>query len=290
MASDVAMKPPRVLSIQSHVVHGHVGNSAAVFAMQRLGIEVLPLHTLQFSNHPGYGAFKGRVTSATELEAVLDGLEQGGFLDGIDAVLSGYLGKAETGFCVLEAVRRVKARNPHALYLCDPVMGDADDGVYVDDDVVRFFAQHALAAADILFPNRFELDLLADGAKGTLEESLRRLQQIGPKTIIVTSAHVETAAKPQVSTLLWQGNMLYEAKTPFLPLKANGTGDCVAALFLAHILQGRAAPEALSYTLSGLHAIIEATVTAGREELALVAAQDALAVPPLLFPVERITL
>ena len=86
-----------ILSLQSHVAYGHVGNSAAVFALQRLGIEVWPVHTVQFSNHPGYGGFRGRAFDAGLIGDVVQGIEERGALAACDGVLSGYVGSAEIG-------------------------------------------------------------------------------------------------------------------------------------------------------------------------------------------------
>lgn len=152
--------PLHVLSIQSHVVAGHVGNDAAYFALQRLGIEVWPIHTVQFSNHTGHGAWTGQAFAASHVRELVDGLDARGLLGRVGAVLSGYIGSAESGDVIVDAVRRVKAQNPRALYCCDPVMGDVGRGVFVKPDVPQFFAASALGMADIITPNVFELGLL----------------------------------------------------------------------------------------------------------------------------------
>src|ERR1700732_3653711 len=153
-----------ILSIQSAVSYGHVGNSAAVFPLQRLGFEVWPVNTLQYSNHPGYGAFRGRVFEPAHVAEVITGIAERGVLGTCDAVLSGYLGDAATGEAVLDAVSRVKAANPAALYCCDPVIGDSGTGVYVRPGVAEFFQQRGLPAADIVTPNQFELEHLTGSA------------------------------------------------------------------------------------------------------------------------------
>jgi len=120
-----------VLSIQSWVAYGHVGNASAVFPMQRLGCEVWAIHTVQFSNHTGYGAWKGRVFDGPMVEEIVDGMADRGVLSACDAVLSGYMGSADIGAAILSTVARVKAGNPAALYCCDPVIGDVGRGVFV---------------------------------------------------------------------------------------------------------------------------------------------------------------
>ena len=108
-----------ILSIQSHVAYGHVGNAAATFPLQRLGAEVWPIHTVQFSNHPGYGGWRGEVFGASLIRELLQGIEERGVLSSCDGVLSGYMGSAEIGAAILDAVRRIKSTNGKARYGCD---------------------------------------------------------------------------------------------------------------------------------------------------------------------------
>ena len=149
-----------ILSIQSHVAYGHVGNSAAVFPLQRIGVEVWPVHTVQFSNHPGYGAWRGRVFSAATIRLVVQGIEERGVLGECDGVISGYLGSADTGEAVVESVARVKGANPAARYCCDPVIGDVGQGVFVRRGIPEFIKERMLPIADVVTPNQFELDYL----------------------------------------------------------------------------------------------------------------------------------
>src|SRR5712691_10542060 len=92
-----------LLSINSHVAYGHVGNAAAVFALQRLGCEVWPVHTALFSNHAGHGSFRGEMVEASAVGDLVRGIEERGVLARCDGVLSGYLGRTETGEAILEA-------------------------------------------------------------------------------------------------------------------------------------------------------------------------------------------
>ncbi len=149
-----------ILSIQSHVAYGHVGNDAAVFPLQRMGVEVWPIHTVQFSNHTGYGDWKGRVFDAAMITEVLAGIEQRGVLGGCDGVLSGYMGSADIGGAILDAVKAVKRANPVAKYCCDPVIGDVGRGIFVREGIPEFMRNEAVPAADIVTPNQFELDFL----------------------------------------------------------------------------------------------------------------------------------
>src|SRR3954463_34273 len=183
-----------ILSIQSHVAYGHVGNAAATFPLQRIGVEVWPVHTVQFSNHPGYGDFTGRVFEAGWVPELVEGIAARGVLPQCDGVLSGYMGSAETGAAILDAVARVKAANPRARFCCDPVIGDVGRGVFVRPGIPEFMREHAVPAADVVTPNQFELDRLTRRTSATRAEALAAidaLHVLGPKAIVVTSLHTD---------------------------------------------------------------------------------------------------
>jgi pyridoxine kinase len=280
-----------ILSIQSAVAYGSVGNAAAVFPLQRLGFEVWRVDTVLFSNHTGYGAWRGMVLDPKLVDEILQGIEERGVLARCEAVLSGYLGSVELGSVVLEAVRRVKRANPKALYCCDPVLGDADRGFFVRPELADFFRAEAVALADILTPNRFELETLTGRRVDTLAAARAACDALlarEPRVILTTSLDVAEVA-PDTAALLAatrEGGWLVRA--PRLPIVANGAGDLTAALFLAHFLKTGEADSALGETAAGVHAVIAETVRLGASELAIVAAQDALLAPPKRFPVERV--
>src|SRR5215213_531329 len=180
-----------ILSIQSHVAYGHVGNSSAVFPMQRLGVDVWPIHTVQFSNHTGYGAWKGRVFDGPMIEELVEGIAERGVLPRCDGVLSGYMGSADIGNAVLSTVAKVRAANPRALYCCDPVIGDVGRGVFVRAGIPEFMREQAVPA-DNITPNQFELDFLAGSTTESLaqvKEAVRVVQGVGPRVVLVTSLH-----------------------------------------------------------------------------------------------------
>jgi len=281
-----------ILSIQSHVAYGHVGNSAAVFPLQRLGQEVWPLHTVMFSNHPGYGAWSGPVLDATDVRAVFDGIEARGVLPECAAVLSGYMGDVSLGAVVLDAVARVRAANRNALYVCDPVMGDTVPGLYVREGIPAFMRDHAVPAADIVLPNQFELELLTDGPAKSLEQVLAagdRVLATGPGIVVVTSLRFEDRGNGDVGMLAITADGAWLAETPFLtlPVAPNGAGDATAALFTAFFLETREPAAALARTTDAVFAIFEATRAAGTRELQIIAAQDELsALTPRFVPVK----
>ncbi len=282
-----------ILSIQSHVTYGHVGNSAAVFALQRLGFEVWPLHTLQFSNHAGYDGFTGRVFPAEHLREVVDGLAARGVLGACDAVLSGYLGAAGAGLAVLDAVTRVKAANPKALYACDPVMGDEEGGLYVDAGLPEFFRDRALALADIVTPNVFELEILTGARVVTLAQAVAAahgLTERGPSVVLVTGLRHDTTRAGEIEVLAVTAQDTWRSITPLLACdpQPNGAGDLLAALFLGHYLRARDTGQALEAAVAANFAVLEATQIAGTRELQLIAAQDGLVAPKRHFAAERI--
>jgi pyridoxine kinase len=277
-----------VLSIQSRVACGAVGNPAAVFTLQRLGVEAWSLDTVAFSNHTGYGRWTGRIVPADEIAALFDGIAALGLLPCIDAVLSGYLGAAPTGAVLLDIVARVKGANPRALYCCDPVMGDVEAGWYAEPALREFFRAAALPRADIATPNRFELEWLVGRPIGTLAEAgaaLAALRERGPGVVLVTSLDFRP---DHIAMMAGGADGVWVAETPRLPIAATGCGDTVAALFVARLLRGEALPEALAATCAAIYGVVAATLEAGGGELALGAAQEELVAPSLKLTPRRL--
>ena len=280
-----------ILSVQSSVAYGQVGNAAAVFALRRLGHEVWPIDTVRYSNHPGHGRFRGRKVSPEEIGELVLGLAELGVLGRTRAVLSGYLGAAATGAVLLDAVARVRAAHPDALFLCDPVLGDRDRGIYGSGDLVDFFRTAALPAAHILAPNHFELELLAGRPLPTITEVLAvadGLAARGPSIIVVTSFAGEGSGSDHLATLARSDEGVWRVVTPRLAHAARGAGDLFAALLLAHRLDGQPVADALTRAVASVFAVIEATAAVDAQELRLVETQQALIDPPASFAVERI--
>jgi pyridoxine kinase len=280
-----------LISIQSHVVYGHVGNSAAVFPLQRLGCEVWPIHTVQFSSHAGYPGWRGRAFEAALIDECVEGLQAIGALGRCDGVISGYLGKAETGEAALRAYEAVKAANPNAAYACDPVIGDEGRGVYVDRAAAEFLRERALPAATALTPNAFELAWLTGRPVETLGEvraALAQLHARGPRIILVTSLRLDDTPADALDMIASEGGDLWRLRTPRLPIAVNGAGDLIAALFFLHWLRSGSAAEALAESSSAVYAVVAATAQAGSRELALIATQDEIVKPSRLFGPERL--
>jgi len=280
-----------LLSIQSHVAYGHVGNSAAVFPLQRMGVEVWPIHTVQFSNHTGYGNWQGQVFDARTIREVIGGIEQRGVLGECDGVLSGYMGGVDVGAAVLDAVATVKRANPSARYACDPVIGDAGRGIFVARGIPEFMKERAVPAADIITPNQFELDYLAGRESRTLADALAAVKVVhglGPRAILVTSLHTEDTPEETIDLLASDATGRFHLRTPKLPLVVNGAGDAIAALFFAHYLRSGKIDEALSRAGSAIFGVLTKTAQAGANEIQLVAAQDEIVQPSRVFEAEEL--
>ncbi len=278
-----------ILSIQSWVAYGHVGNASAAFPLQRLGAEVWAVNTVQFSNHPGHGAFRGAVFPASLIRDCVQGIEERGVLPDCDAVLSGYIGDAETGEAVLDAVASVKSANPAALYCCDPVIGD-DGRVYVRPGIAELLRDRALPLADLATPNQFELEWLTGGAVGTLaaaKAAITALQARGPRCVMVTSLRTEETPADAVDLLAGEAGRFWRLRTPRLAQAFNGAGDAIAALFLFHRLRGEAAG-AMAAAASSIHGLLRRTMEAGSRELLTVAAQEEFVRPGIWFEPEGV--
>jgi len=278
-----------ILSIQSHVAYGHVGNSAAVFALQRLGCEVWPVHTVQFSNHPGYGAWRGRVLPPDLIREVVNGIADCGVLAGCDGVLSGYVGALETGRAVLDAVGQAKRANGRALYCCDPVIGDVGPGIYVQADIPGFMRERAVPLCDVVTPNQFELDYLSGCTTPTVAAALAAidaLHALGPRAVLVTSLHTEETPDDAIDLVASDVAGRCRLRTPKLPIAVNGAGDAIAAMFFFHYLRTRSARAALSRAVSSLFGILRRTADAGSRELLLIDAQDEIVTPTSHFTAE----
>ncbi|MDI6910984.1 pyridoxal kinase PdxY [Nocardioides sp.] len=281
----------QILSIQSSVAYGHVGNSAAVFPLQRLGHEVWPVLTVHFSNHTGYGAWRGPMLDPEDVRDVIAGIDERGALAGVDAVLSGYQGDPAVGAVILDAVARVKELNPAAVYCCDPVMGDVGRGMFVRPGIPEFLRDTVVPHADILTPNHFELDFLTGRETRTLAEIVAAVDELrarGPRDVLVTSVVHGEVPEGSIDVVAVSDQGAWAVQTPLLPILPNGCGDVTAALYLAHLHSTGSAPTALVRTTTSVFAILEATLAAGTREIQLVAAQEAIAHPPDRFEVRRL--
>jgi|TARA_B100000678_G_scaffold236681_1_gene206307 pyridoxine kinase len=281
----------KILSIQSAVAYGHVGNSAAVFPLQRIGVEVLPVYTVNFSNHTGYGAWRGPLISPDDVRDVILGIEERGAFADIDVVLSGYQGGEGIADVILDTVTRVKAANPSAIYACDPVMGNARSGCFVAPAIPVLLRERVVPAADIITPNQFELGFLTGTEPEDLDSTLAAAdaaREMGPRTVLVTSVERPDSPQDTIEMLAVTDDGAWIVQTPRIPMKANGSGDVTAALFTAHLNRSGDAADALARTTSSVFALLAMTHESGQRELQLVQAQDHYAAPQMQFDVQRV--
>ncbi|MDR1574561.1 MAG: pyridoxal kinase PdxY [Treponema sp.] len=302
-----------VLSIQSHVVYGYAGNTAAVFPLQRLGREVWAINTVEFSNHTGYGAWRGKVLGAELAAELVTGLEERGALGGCEAVLSGYLGDAAVGRAVIDAVRRVRKAAPNAIYCCDPVMGDLGRGFYVKPDIPDMFKNELLPLADIVTPNQFELEALTSLDTGGIDKArgaIEMLHEKGPGIVLVTSyrdredaaaAKADGTGGARISMLASDKTGVYRISTPELPLEAvvAGSGDLTASVFLSRYLETKDIKRTLEFCTATVYGILEASflkrnsakadeTTSGPMELTIIQNQHELDCPTHTFEAVRL--
>lgn len=281
-----------ILSIQSTVAYGHVGNSAAAFPLMRLGCEVWPVITVHFSNNTSYPSKKGPLLRPEDVRDVVEGIDDLGVLDRVDAVLTGYQGAPAMGAEILRVVELVKQRNPDAVYCCDPVMGDVGRGMYVLPGIPEFVREHVVGSADILTPNHYELNFLSGREATTLPEVIEAAESLrarGPGVVLVTSV-VVAGADPETLTMVAVGDEgAWSVTTPLLERTFTGSGDLTTAMFLAALLDTGSVERAVGRTADVVYSVLERTTELGRRELALVAAQDDLTAPRFRFDVRRIS-
>jgi len=287
-----------VISIQSQVAYGHVGNSAAVFPMQMHGIDVIAVPTTLLSNRPGYPTIRGRVLDAQLVADLLLGVEERGAVETCRMILSGYLGSAEIAAVVADFIARAKARNPTLTYCCDPVLGDRDRGLFVQADIPPLVRDRLCPLADIITPNHFEFEWLC-GAKATTkattsDQMIAQAQSLmarGPSTIVVTSAELRDTPDDEIETLaierfedgLKESLKAWRVRTPKLPISPSGTGDLFASLLVSARIGGSNTPDALGHAASAIFAVLERTALSGTVEMRIVESAELLVHPKRRF-------
>lgn len=275
-----------VLSIQSHVAYGHAGNSSAVFALQRAGVEVWPVLTVNFSNNTSYGSFRGPLIAPADVAEVIAGIDDREVLDQVDALLTGYQGSLEVGDVVLNAAQLVKERNPNAIYCADPVMGDVGRGFYARPGIPEFMRDFVVPAADIMTPNLFELEFLTGRETNSTADVLAAAQALrakGPAIVVVTSVTGDDVAPDVLRMIAVDGEQAWAVETPLLDRSFTGSGDLTTAMFLANWLRTKDLAGSLSTTASIVYSVLEQTTREGSRELRLVAAQENIVQPSFRF-------
>ncbi|WP_407146517.1 pyridoxal kinase PdxY [Bradyrhizobium sp. ORS 86] len=275
-----------VISIQSQVAWGHVGNSAAAFPIQLHGIDVIAVPTTLLSNRPGYPTIRGRVLDVQLVADLLRGIEERGAIDGAQMILSGYLGSSDIGQEVADFVARAKAKNPALRYCCDPVLGDRDRGMFVRTDIPPLVRDELCPLADILTPNHFEFEFLCGAKAGTIDDVVaqaRKLIARGPSTVVITSAELADTPAGEIETLAIERSDAWRVRTPRLPISPSGTGDLFAALLASARVRGLATPDALSHAASAIYGVLERTALRRTEEMRIVESAELIRHPPRRF-------
>ncbi|HVI88254.1 MAG TPA: pyridoxal kinase [Dongiaceae bacterium] len=265
-----------ILSIQSQVVYGHVGNSAALFILQRLGHDTWSIPTTLFSNHLARPSWTGRVLHKDDIAALIDGLEKLGVLDRLDAVVTGYLGDPGNVPVVAQLIDTLRHRRADFIYACDPVMGD-DGELYVKPALAEAIAAELVGRADILTPNRFELQRLSGQPIGDQAATIAAAQALrsrhGIRHVIATGV-TDPAVPQEIAAIAATPEGLWHASGPRIEVPASGAGDSFAALLVGHYLRDRDLPRALAAAVAGTSAIFAATAAAKRDELAIIGSQE----------------
>ncbi|MDB6369262.1 pyridoxal kinase PdxY [Photorhabdus bodei] len=274
-----------ILSIQSHVVFGHAGNSAAEFPMRRMGVNVWPLNTVQFSNHTQYAQWKGCVMPANHLTEIVQGIEEIEQLKSCHAVLSGYIGSAEQGGHIIDIVKRAKAVNPDAWYFCDPVMGHPEKGCIVVPGVAEFLCKDALPVSDIIAPNLLELETLSMQKVTNVEQAVvaaRTLCDKGPDIVLVKHLSRAGYQTDRFEMLLVTKEHSWHVSRPLVDFGERqpvGVGDLTSGLLLVNLLKGESLQTALEHVAAAVYEVMVTTKDMGEYELQIVAAQDRMVAP-----------
>jgi pyridoxine kinase len=275
----------KVLSISSQVVYGHIGNSAAAFVVQRLGHSVMAVPTIILSNRPGYKAIAGKRTDPGELNAMLEALQENGLLDGVDAILTGYVPSPEHAGLCRSWIATIKAANPSAIYLCDPIIGDEPGGIYVEEAAASAIREKLLPLADIVTPNAFELAWLSGRTVFDAASAVAAARALERPSVVVTSA---PAGPDRLANILVSGGDVAATASPRRTVHAHGTGDFFASLFLAHKLNGLSSPVSLRAAAAAIDAVLD--WSGERSELALIETQEHwAAIDPPLAPLANLS-
>ncbi|MDC9621205.1 pyridoxal kinase PdxY [Xenorhabdus sp. XENO-7] len=288
-----------VLSIQSHVVFGHAGNSAAVFPMHRMGVNVWPLNTVQFSNHTQYPQWRGCVMPPEHLAEIAQGIGEIDKLVSCNAVLSGYIGSAEQGNHILDIVRQVKQANPEAWYFCDPVMGHPEKGCIVAPGVAEFLCEKALPISDIIAPNLLELETLSMRKIENVEQAIsaaRELCEKGPEIVLVKHLSRAGYRTDRFEMLLVTKEHSWHISRPLINTGERqpvGVGDLTSGLLLVNLLKStsltdEALQAALEHVASAVYEVMLETQERGEYELQIIAAQDKMVTPTHQFSAAQI--
>ena len=277
-----------ILSIQSYVITGHVGNAAACLPLQLLGFDVWTLNTVVLSNHPAVRPPKSQINNPQKILDFFDGICELGLLVECEAVLGGYLENAANGAAMVEIAAKVKQFNKRALFICDPVMGD-NDRIYVKGDIVNFYKNNAIGLADVILPNAFEAYLLTGVEVTDIESAIKAIEimkNYGPKIVIISGVNIPNTEK--LATLMSFENEVWLTMAPKVAAPSQGAGDLLSALFTGHYLKNENPKDSFNLAVAGVHAALVYAKMISHEFLPLVSAQSSIINPPKIFSTKRI--
>lgn len=281
-----------VISIQSHVVYGHAGNSSAVFPMQRMGLDVWPIHTVQFSNHTQYSeGWTGRSFEASDISDLVHGIDNIGKLKDCSALISGYLGSAEQCKAVADSVATMKKKNPEALYVCDPVMGDPDKGCIVADGVQESLIDKLMPMADVIVPNQFELTQFTGIEINSVEDAAHACEKalsMGPKAVLVK--HLHSLSRESFTMMLATSRTCYVVQRPILEFDKQpvGVGDLITGVFCASVVNGVSPSSAFKHANDAVYGVLKLTEELGEWEIQTILAQHEFVEPTYDFPLLKV--
>ncbi|QDL97501.1 pyridoxal kinase [Rhodopseudomonas palustris] len=268
-----------IISIQSQVVHGHVGNSAAVLPMQAHGLNVAAVPTTLLSNHPGFETTRGRVLDAELVGDLLRGVEERGLIETSRYIVSGYLGSRANGEMVAAFIKRARQLNPAITYICDPVMGDAHVGVFVPDQIVACICDELIALADLLTPNQFEVGLIAGSPPTTwseLEAAVQKIQTWRNARVVVTSCRLADTPNDSLENIVFEDAASTRLPSLRLELAAAGTGDLYTGLLAAGLARNLSLVDAARRAAAIVLEVLKRTMAAGEREMQLAGVINAL--------------
>jgi pyridoxine kinase len=315
MSSSSPLSQKRVLSIQSHVVHGYVGNKAAVFPLQLLGFDVDFINSVHFSSHTGYKHFPhGEVMNGNQLRTILKGLEDNGLLEDIGYMLTGYIGSISFLEAVLDVLKTVKTHNPNLRFVCDPVMGD-NGKFYVPQELAKVYQDVVIPQADVVTPNQFEAEQLTGikvNSMLTAKRACEALHAMGPSIVFITSAIMEDQdggasknisifASKRISSSKSETNNktdtvyeMWRIECPLIPGNFTGTGDVTASLLLGHLAKtSDDLPVVMEKVINTMYVLIDRThkakgLTVQSTKLKLIQSKDIIESPPTTFKAVRV--
>ncbi|WP_153448996.1 pyridoxal kinase [Vibrio algicola] len=281
-----------IISIQPHVVYGHDGNSSAVFPIQRMGIDIWPIHTGQYSNHTQYQqGWTGRSYPADDINAAIQGLDNIHQLSNCQAVISGYLSNTEQCTAVNQAITQVKNRNHSALYVCDPAIENHVEASVHFEQIQTQIIQQLVPISDVVVSNQYELEQLTGLKINNIEDAIYACQRaltMGPNIILIK--HLPIVAEKTCTMMLATPKVIYISQRPWIEFTRSpvGVGALVTALFTACLVNQMSPVAALQHTNNALYGVLELTRDNNSCELETVSAQYEFVEPTFNFPLQKI--